>query len=115
MIFKTLDKPVLGPNGESVQMTEKDTTPLLVRAAIAAALLTDIADTEKKPGNSDTKVERYDVFVRIKSLKENEFSKDDVSHMRAAVLACYTTLVAGQIVDVLEGKDRPVVKSGSSK
>lgn len=106
-----LDQDLLDPNGNSVHTSDTDATPFTVRNAVATALLTDGKDQHD---NSATKMERYNLFVKVKTLHESDFESAAITLMRTAVLMTYGTFYAGFMVDILEGngqKPKKIVKS----
>jgi hypothetical protein len=95
-----LDQTLKTLEGADLATSEKDQTPFSVRNAIANALLLDTDD------NKPSKMDRYALFVRIKTLKESDFTTKEAALMREAVLSAYNTFVAGQTVDALDGTVR---------
>jgi hypothetical protein len=81
--------------GEDMVQSETDKSPFLARDAIATALLADTDDNRK------TKIQRYDLFVRVKTLKQDSFNAREIELMDEAVLAQYPTFFAGQVHYIL--------------
>jgi len=89
-VLQTADKKPM-PMDEAT-----DKSPFTAAIALARALLADTAE------NNKTKLERYDLFLRVRAL-DVEYSAKDVALLREAALV-YPTLIAGQLVAILDQK-----------
>jgi hypothetical protein len=87
--------PVLTDDGvTAIPTSETDKTPFQAAKALMNALL---ADT---PENANTKMQRYDLFLKIRS-GATDFSGAEVTALRTAALLL-PTLIAGQLVKILD-------------
>jgi hypothetical protein len=75
--------------------------PVILRKALTKALLADI-DGDGQPVRGDVKVERYELFLKIKGATAAELTPEDLVLLRKCALV-FPTLVAGQIRAMLAG------------
>ena len=82
--------------GTPMLTSETDSAPYTADKAFARGLLADTND------NTKTKLERYELFLRVRA-NEDEYSAKEVALLREAALV-YPTLIAGQLVKILDQK-----------
>lgn len=83
-------------DGKPMTLDETSKTPLTAKTALQFALITD------RPDNDKTKLARYDLYVKLGVANEKtDFTTEEVKILKDAALT-QATLVAGQLVHLLE-------------
>jgi hypothetical protein len=83
-------------SGVPMTLDVTDNTPLTAKKALQFALIQD------KPDNEATKLQRYDLYVKLGTCDEKtNFSAEEVKILKDAALK-QPTLVAGQLVHLLD-------------
>lgn len=72
----------------------------LERVLVQACLMTD----EKENPSMDVKYKRYKLCKKLSGAKEIDLSSEEVVMLKDLVGRAFTTIVAGQAFDLLEGK-----------
>lgn len=84
--------------GQAMKLNQDDKHALDARTALRFALLTDTAD------NAATKLKRFDLYMKLEnSDTKTDFSVDEVKTLKDAAMT-QSTLVAGQLVTILDQK-----------
>lgn len=100
--------PMVEKNGKGPDAEERNASAVRM---IANALIMNIPEDPKKPRDpldiGKDKLRDYELAVRIKQVdcdEEVELSSEEITVIKERVAICYTTVIVGQIWNILEGK-----------
>jgi hypothetical protein len=93
-----LSKQLHTSEGKPMTISDKNDAPWTAGMALANALLADNAK------NADTKLTRYQLWLKISRDSEPDFNLEEMKLLKDAALM-FPTIFAGQLVDILEKRE----------
>lgn len=102
------DIPLLDVEGKPIVVSETDSRVFTAQMAMSRGLLADTKD------NEGSKLARYELYLKIRGrdAAATDFTADEAKLMRDAAMT-FPTLLAGQLVRVIDQKDVPRKKLAS--